>query len=461
METPTYDVIVVGSGQGGGPIASELARAGRKTALIEREHIGGTCVNEGCTPTKTMVASARAAYAARRAANYGVHTGEISIDMARVRERKRAIVEQFRSGSERSTRETPNLDLIEGHARFVGQNELEVALNVGGTKRLRAETIIINTGARPAMPKIAGIADVPVLDSTTVMELDEVPEHLLVVGGGYIALEFGQMFRRFGSQVTIIQRGGQLLAREDAEIANAMADLLREDGITVLLDATTSHVAYDGGQHRLTVTVGDQSRELTGSHLLVAVGRSPNTDDLGLDQTGVKLDKQGFIQVDDRLQTDAPGIYAIGDVKGGPAFTHISYDDFRILRTNLLHGGELTTSQRMVPYTVFTDPQLGRVGLSEQEAREQGLNIKVASMPMSSVARALEVDETRGLMKAIVDAESGQILGCAILGIEGGEVASMLQIAMMGKLPYTALRDATLSHPTLAESLNNLFASVE
>lgn len=457
-----YDAVVIGAGQGGGPLATALAGAGRKTALIEREHVGGTCVNEGCTPTKTMVASARVAYLARRGADYGVHPGAVSIDMVRVRQRKRDIVASFRGGSERRITQTDGLELLMGTASFTGPNSLEVRLNDGGTQQLTAGQIFINVGARPANPPLPGLDTVPFLNSTTIMELDHVPEHLLVLGGGYIGLEFGQMFRRFGSQVTIVQRGPQLLAREDDDIAEAIAQIMRDDGIGVLLETNAKQVAQAAdGSIRLTVTGPEGERTLTGSHLLVAVGRAPNSDSLNLEAAGLQTDKRGNIVANERLETNVPGIYAMGDVKGGPAFTHISYDDFRILRSNLLEGGSATITDRLVPYTVFIDPQLGRVGLSETEARRQGRNIRIAKMPMNYVARALEVDEDRGLIKAIVDADSEQILGAAVLGIEGGEIMAMLQIAMMGRLPYTALREGIFAHPTLAESLNTLFVMFE
>lgn len=463
MAIETYDAIVIGAGQAGGPLATALARAGKRTALVEREHVGGTCINEGCTPTKTMVASARVAHLARRAADYGVHTGPISIDMATVRQRKRDIVGSFRDGSQRRIEATDGVDLLFGAASFGGAKTLDVRLNDGGARRISAELIIINAGARPSVPQIEGIADVPHLNSTTIMELDEVPEHLLVVGGGYIGLEFGQMFRRFGSQVTLIQRGPQLLAREDDDVAGAVAEIMRQDGIELLLDSAAPRVARAAdGSIDLTVRAknGD-TRVLNGSHLLVAAGRTPNSDALNLGAAGIHADKHGFIVVDERLETNVPGIYALGDIKGGPAFTHISYDDFRILRANLIENGAASTRDRLVPYTVFIDPQLGRVGLSEAEARDQGRAVRVARLPMTSVARALEVDETRGFMKALVDADTGQILGAAVLGLEGGEIMSALQIAMLGKLNYTVLRDGVFAHPTLAESLNNLFMALD
>jgi pyruvate/2-oxoglutarate dehydrogenase complex dihydrolipoamide dehydrogenase (E3) component len=458
--TASYDAIIIGAGQAGYPLSTTLARAGWRTALVEREHVGGTCINEGCTPTKTMIASARVAYLAGRGADYGVRTGPVQVDLVKVRERKRKIVDDFRSGDERRVRSTPGLELLVGQASFTGPRTVAVRLQSGETLQLEAKTIFINAGARPARPSLPGLEGVDALNSTTIMELDTLPEHLLIVGGGYVGLEFGQMFRRFGSQVTIVQRAGRLLTREDDDVADEVAKILREDGITVLLDTDPVRVEQrSADQIQLAVRGPDGERILRGSHLLVAAGRTPNSDGLNLESVGVETDGHGFIVVNERLETTVSGIYALGDVKGGPAFTHISYDDFRIIRTNLLEGGRATTADRFVPYTVFIDPQLGRVGLSETEARAQQRSIRVARIPMTYVARALETDETRGFMKAVVDAESGQILGCAVLGSEGGEIMAMLQIAMMGKLPYTALREATFAHPTLAEALNTLFSS--
>jgi pyruvate/2-oxoglutarate dehydrogenase complex dihydrolipoamide dehydrogenase (E3) component len=460
MATRHYDAIVIGAGQGGVPLARTLAQAGRKVALVEREHVGGTCYNEGCTPTKTMVASAKVAYLDRRSADYGVKNGQVTVDMVAVRQRKRDIVEDFRNGGEQRLRDTEGLDLIWGEASFTGPKELEVRLNSYET-RLTAKNIFINTGSRPANPPVAGLESVPALNSTTIMELDEVPEHLLVLGGGYVGLEFAQMFRRFGSEVTVVQRDKQLLTREDADVAEAVAEVLREDGVEVLLETEAKRAEQtEDGELLLTVGTLEGEGTLEGSHLLVAAGRPPNTDRLNLEAAGVETDERGFIRVNERLETSVEGIWALGDVKGGPAFTHISYDDFRIVKTNLLEGGDATITDRMVPYTVFIDPQLGRVGLSEEEAREQGRDVRVARMPMKHVARALEVDEPRGMMKAVVDADTRRILGCAVLGVEGGEVAAMIQIAMMGGVPYTTLRDAVFAHPTLAESLNNLFATI-
>jgi pyruvate/2-oxoglutarate dehydrogenase complex dihydrolipoamide dehydrogenase (E3) component len=462
MATRHYDAIVIGAGQSGVPLARTLAQAERRVALVEREHVGGTCYNEGCTPTKTMIASAKVAYMDRRSVDYGVKNGPVAVDMVAVRQRKRDIVNDFRKGGERRIKETEGLDLLKGEARFTGSEELEVRLIDGDDLHLTAENIFIDVGARPANPPIEGLDSVSTLNSTTIMELDEVPEHLLVLGGGYVGLEFAQMFRRFGSEVTVVQRDNQLLTREDADVAEAVAEILRQDGVEMLLQTEARLAEQNGdGRIRLTIRTLEGERTQEGSHLLVAAGRQPNTDRLNLEAAGVETDKRGFIKVNERLETNVEGVWALGDVKGGPAFTHISYDDFRIIKTNLLDGGDATIADRMVPYTVFIDPQLGRVGLSEQEARKQGLNIRVARMPMSHVARALEVDEPRGVMKAVVDADTHQILGCAVLGIEGGEIMAMIQIAMMGKVPYTVLRDAIFTHPTLAESLNNLFATID
>lgn len=458
----TYDAIIIGAGQGGTPLATALAREGWRTALVEGKHVGGTCVNEGCTPTKTMVASARAAYMGRRASDYGVSTGKVAIDMEKVRQRKRDMVNSFRRGSENRIRDTENLDLFMGRARFTDRHSISITMNSGEEKRLKAERIFLNTGTRPRIPELEGIEDVPYLTSTTVMELDTLPGHLLIIGGGYIGLEFGQMFRRFGSDVTIIHRGPQLLMREDPDIAEEVLDIVREDGIEVLLNTTPiSAKVFRGSWVELTLKGDNGEKTVAGSHLLLAAGRLPNTNSLDLYTAGVDLDKRGFIRVNERLETSVPGIYALGDVKGGPAFTHISYDDYRILYANLVKNKRRSMKNRPVPYTVFIDPQLGRIGLSETEAQSLGIRYQVAKMPMNWVARALEVDESRGVMKALVDPETAQILGAAVLGIEGGELMAMLQIAMMGKVPYTALRDAVFSHPTLAESLNNLFGTVE
>ncbi len=456
-----YDAIVIGSGQGGTPLCQALANAGLRTALVEKIHVGGTCINEGCTPTKTMVASGRVAYLARRGPDYGVRTGAVRIAMERVRKRKRDIVTSFRSSSERRIAKTKNLDLIYGQASFTGPKSIVVRTAKRGELHFTADRFFINAGCRPAVPDIPGLADVPYLNSTSIMELANVPPHLLVIGGGYVGLEFAQLFRRLGSRVTILQSAAQLLNGEDKDIADTVASILQEDDIQIHLNAKVEKVSRSRNRITVTFRAAGKSRKIEATHLLVATGRVPNSDTLNLPSAAISADARGFIRVNEKLETSAKDIYALGDIKGGPAFTHISYDDFRILRANLLENGAASTTNRLVPYTVFIDPQLGRIGLSEAEARRQNRAIRVAKMPMSYVARALEVDETRGFLKAIVDASTNQILGAAVLGLEGGEITAQLQIAMMGQLPYTTLRDAVFAHPTLAESLNNLFTKFQ
>jgi pyruvate/2-oxoglutarate dehydrogenase complex dihydrolipoamide dehydrogenase (E3) component len=410
-----------------------------------------------------MVASARVAYLGRRAADYGVRGGPVQIELRRVRARKQAIVDSFRAGSERGL-ERAGVEVIRGQARFAEPRALDVSSD-GEVRRLSADLVFVNTGLRPAIPQIQGLHDVPYLTSTSIMELDDLPEHLIVLGGGYVGLEFAQMFRRFGSRVTVLQHGPQLLPREDEDVAAEVARILADDGVDVVLNAAATAVCKMNDEvtvsYRKRGGSGTGEAVVAGSQLLVAVGRVPNTDDLNLDAAGVETDRRGFVRVNERLETTALGVYALGDVTGGPAFTHISYDDFRILRTNILDSGSATSAGRLVPYTVFIDPQLGRVGMTEREAITAGRAIRVAKLPMSHVARALEVDETRGFMKAVVDADSGHILGAAVLGLEGGEIVALFQVAMMGGLSYAALRDGVFSHPTLAESLNNLFMTMD
>ncbi|GAC1699885.1 MAG: mercuric reductase [Candidatus Limnocylindrales bacterium] len=404
-----------------------------------------------------MVASARVAYLARRAADFGVTVGDVSVDLAAIKARKQKIVERFRGGSQEALQKADGVDLLLGHATFEGPHALKVT-NDAWTRHLEAELIVINTGARPASPQLPGLRGPRVLDSTAILELDELPEHLVIIGGGYIGVEFAQMFRRFGSRVTLLQRSGRLLGQEDDDVAAAVAEILREDGIDLHFDAVPSAAAVTAAGISLTVReTGGRETSIEASHVLVATGRPPATEGLGLDLAGISTDENGFITVNERLETNVPGVYAIGDVKGGPAFTHIAYDDFRILWRRLVKGEDATTTGRQVPYTVYIDPQLGRIGLTERAAREAGYEIKVAKMPMEYVARAIEMDEKRGFLKAVVDAKTERILGAAVLGIEGGELMSMLQIAMLGDLSFHVLASATFAHPTLAESLNNLF----
>ena len=460
MSESRFDAVVIGAGQAGGPLAGALAKVGWKVALIERQHVGGTCVNEGCTPTKTMIASARVAHVARRAAEYGVQYGEVSVDLEVVRSRKRAIVEKFRSGSQGSLERIPNVELIFGEAKFTGVKQLEVQLREGGTRRLESEKIFINAGTRPFVPDIPGLSEVGALDSTAIMELDSVPEHLLILGGGYIGFEFAQMFARFGSRVTLIERAMRLLEREDEDVSVEVVRVLKSEGVSFETGCEVKQVKRNSsGEIELELQSESGPRSLTGSHLLVAIGRTSNADRLDLKATGLQTDARGYISVQPTLETDVAGIYALGDIKGGPAFTHISYDDYRIVRDALLHDSKRTTADRLVPYTMFTDPQLARVGLSEDQARASGRKLRLYRLPMTSAARAIEMNETAGMMKAVVDAETDLILGATVLGYEGGEVMSVLQMAMIGGVTATAIRNGVFAHPTMSESLNNLFSS--
>jgi len=457
-----FDAVVIGTGQGGKPLAADLARAGWRTAIIERGRVGGTCVVCGCTPTKTMVASARVAHLARRAADYGVDVGSVSVDMEVVRARQRDIVDSWSEGSRKGLERHASLELIMGEARFSGVREFDVALLTGGSRSLTADHVFINAGARPAIPSIPGLGAVPYLDSTSILELGEVPGHLVVLGGGFIGLEFGQMFRRFGADVTLIEKSTRLVSREDEDVSDAIREIFQQDGIDVLTESEATAVeAVEDGRIRVTVSGPGGETRVSGTHLLVALGRDSNADTLNLEATGLSTDSRGWISVNERCETEVEGIWALGDITGAPPFTHTAYDDYRVIRTNLLEDGQRTTADRLLPYAVFIDPQLGRVGLTEREARERGRDIRVAELPMTRVARALELDETRGFMKAVVDASTNRILGAAVLGIEGGELVAVLQLAMMGDLPYTALRDAVLAHPTLAESINNLFMELD
>ncbi|PYI33391.1 FAD/NAD(P)-binding domain-containing protein [Aspergillus indologenus CBS 114.80] len=480
VAAPThYDAIIIGSGQGGTPLAKAFAEANHRTALIERAHVGGCCVNEGCTPTKTMIASGRVAELTSRGPQYGVHlpgssrsdadkSSPIVVEMERVRQRKRDIVESFRRGGE-SRLKAAGVDVLMGEASFVDGKTLAVAMPDGGKEMVTGTTIVINTGCRPSVPQIENLDAIPghrVLDSTSVMELDRVPQHLVVVGGGYIGVEFGQLFRRLGARVTILHRGTQLLPREDRELARMLFDIFREDGMDVLLETTPVRlqpVTEESFDVSIKTKQGD--RVLSGaSHILFAAGRVPNTEQLNPDAAGIKVDKRGYIATNEFLETSVPSIYALGDVKGPPAFTHVSYDDFRILRSSLLPShppaARQSTRDRLVPYVAFTDPQFAHVGLHEHEAREKHPDKKIltALMPMSYVARALEIDEVRGAMKAVVDGENKLILGFSCLGVEGGELMSVVQMAMAGNLSYDKLQDGIFAHPTFAESLNNLWA---
>jgi pyruvate/2-oxoglutarate dehydrogenase complex dihydrolipoamide dehydrogenase (E3) component len=396
------------------------------------------------------------AHYARNAGRWGVRSGPVSVDLAQIVARKDQVVQQFRSGIERKVQQRPTLHLHRGHARFVGPHRIKV-----GDQELDSERIFINTGARVAVPRLEGLEGIDYLTNASIMQLSELPEHLLVLGGGYIGLEFGQMFRRFGSQVTVVHQNDHLVPHEDADVTDELQKALEAEGIRFVLNARTTRVEKQGGQVVLWVEAGGGTEAVRGSHLLVATGRRPNTDDLGLETTGVRRNDKGFIQVNPRLETDEPGVWALGDVKGGPAFTHISYNDYQIVYGNLIEGKRLSTENRLVPYSVFTDPQLGRVGMTEREARATGRRLKIGKIPMSWVARAIERDETAGLMKLVVDAETDRILGAAILATEGGELVQTLGAVMLAGAPYTLLKGAIYIHPTLAEGFWTLMEEVK
>lgn len=469
-----YDSIIIGSGQSGTPLAAAIAKAGQKTALIEKEHIGGCCINEGCTPTKTLIASGRVAYLNCRGPVYGIHSSntkgkanEVIVDMLTVRQRKRDIVASFKNSSVGRLHEA-GVDVLAGEASFADEKTLKFKDSLGKERIVYGQNIFINVGARPAPPRLEGIELLDKrrqLDSTSIQELDEVPGHLVVIGGGYVGVEFAQLFRRLGAQVTLIQRGAQLLPREDGEIANLLLRILREDGLAVLLNAQPVRITASVSGFTLTVHTDNDNRTIEGTHILFATGRIPNTDSLNLEAAGIETDSKGYIRTNEYLETSSPSVFAMGDVKGPPAFTHVSYDDFRIVRSNFLSlsSKKLSVKDRIVPYVVFTDPQMAHVGLHENEARARfpSKEIRTAKMPMAYVARALETDEPRGMMKAVVDSDTGLILGFTCLGVEGGEIMSTVQMAMVGNVPYHRLQDTIWAHPALAESLNNIWGFLE
>jgi pyruvate/2-oxoglutarate dehydrogenase complex dihydrolipoamide dehydrogenase (E3) component len=454
---PDFDAIIIGTGQAGPFMAWRLAAAGMKVAIAERKRFGGTCVNNGCTPTKTLVASAYAAHIARRAADYGVTIeGAVGVDMKRVKARKDTIVADFSGGVKKGLEETENMTVYEGHARFLASHEVAV-----GDARLKAPRIFINVGGRATVPPIPGIDKVPYLTNATMMDVDYVPRHLLIVGGSYIGLEFGQMYRRFGSQVTIVEMAPRLIQNEDEDVSTAVHDILAGEGIDIRLNAQCISVEKRGSDIAMKVDCTAGAPELVGSHLLLAVGRRPNTDDLGLDAAGVARDKRGFITVDDQLQTNVPGIWALGDCNGRGAFTHTSYNDFEIVAANLLDGGARRVSDRITAYALYTDPPLGRAGMTVAQARKAGKRVLVGQRPMTSVARAIEKGEIRGLMKIVVDADSKAILGAAILGPGGDEAVHCVLDVMAAKAPYTVLQQAMHIHPTVSELVPTILGELK
>ncbi|HET6254209.1 MAG TPA: mercuric reductase [Puia sp.] len=462
-----YDAILVGSGQAATPLARKLAAAGWKTALIERQWVGGTCINVGCTPTKTMIASGRVAYLVKRSADFGIRTAGFDVDAEAFVRRKNSVVVAARESDTQSLIRTPNLDLIFGTASFTGPKELTITMADGSVETATADHIFVNTGASPFVPPIPGLTEVPYLTSATILDLMAVPRHLAVIGAGYVALEFAQLYRRLGSAVTILEGGSRFLPAEDDDIAGEIRKILEDDGIRISLETHVTQVIpgdpvrlelqYSGDGHAGS---GEVPPFISVSHVLVATGRRPDTIGLNTAAAGIRLDEHGHIAVNGRLETSVPGIFALGDVKGGPQFTHVSWNDHLIVYKNLIEKANLSTENRVTVYCLFTDPELGRVGLTEKEARAKGLNIKVATMPASYVARAVENSETRGLLKVIVNADDRKILGAAMLISGGGELMSIVQMAMTGGVSCDTVRDAMYAHPTFAEALNNLFAKL-
>jgi pyruvate/2-oxoglutarate dehydrogenase complex dihydrolipoamide dehydrogenase (E3) component len=441
-----YDALVIGTGQSGPALARRLAGAGQKVAIIERGRFGGTCINTGCTPTKTLVASAYAVHTARRGADYGFSAGEIKVDMKRVKARKDYVAGLSNKGVERSLKELKNGTVYEGHARFVGPHDVEV-----NGETLRSDKIFINVGGRASIPQIPGLDQVKYLTNSSMMDVDFLPRHLLVLGGSYIGLEFGQMYRRFGSEVTIVEIGPRLIPREDEDVSQAVAAFLAKEGVDVQLNAKCLSFAQRGDDIVMALDCEDGKREIAGSHLLIATGRRPNTDDLGLDRAGIKQDARGYIEVDDELRTNVPGVWALGDCNGRGAFTHTSWNDFEIVAANLLDGEHRKVSDRIVAYALYTDPPLGRAGMTETEVRRNGRRALTAKIAMEDVSRAFEKGETEGFMKVLVDADSKQILGASFLGASGDEAIHCVLDTMYAKAPYTVVQRAVHIHPTVAE----------
>ena len=457
-----YDAIIIGSGQGGTPLAKKLAKAGWKTALLEKRFIGGTCINDGCTPTKTMVASARMAWLAGHSRHLGVTIPAYKINMPTIIKRKDKIVESFRNGSQKGLEETKNLTIIYGEASFVSSKIISIIHNkTGNAEKLEGKYIFINTGTDTTIPPIEGIGEIEYFTNTSILESKIIPEHLLVIGGSYIGLEFGQMFKRFGSKITIVEAADTFLGREDKDIADNMFGILQDEGLKIHVNTKATHFSKTIDGIKVKMETGGKLKTITCSHVLIAAGRHPQTKNLQLQNAGIKMDDRGYIHVNNRLETSVKNIYAFGDVKGGPAFTHIAYNDQLVIVKNLLENGKATISNRLVPYCMFTDPQLGRVGITEKEAVDAGKKIKVATLPMKHVARAIEAGDTRGMMKAIVDAKTNMILGAACIGEQGGEIMTVLQMAMMGKITATTIRNTAIAHPLYAESLNNLFMTLD
>lgn len=451
-----FDAIIIGTGQAGPSLAARFAAAGKKVAILERHKFGGTCVNTGCIPTKTLVASAYTAHVARRGAEYGFTAGDVRVDMKRVKGRKDAISGRSNKGVEEWLRGTKNCTVIQGHARFQSSNSVVVNDEI-----LQADKIYINVGGRASIPEMPGIHDVPFLTNSSMMDVDFLPKHLVIIGGSYIGLEFGQMYRRFGSEVTIAEMGPRLIGREDEDVSQAVLEIMQAEGIEVRLNAKCISLAKDNGGVAVRVDCEDGPPDVLGTHVLLAVGRIPNTGDLGLDRAGVTTDERGYITVDDQLQTNVPGIWALGDCNGRGAFTHTSYNDYEIVADNLFNGDHRRVSDRIPAYALYIDPPLGRCGMTDAEIRKSGRRILRTKYPMSRVSRASEKGETQGFMKICVDADTKQILGAAILGVGSDEVIHVLLDVMYAKAPYTVIQRAMHIHPTVAEYLPTILGKLE
>lgn len=452
-----YDAIIIGTGQSGPSLAARLARGGMRVAVVERKRFGGTCVNTGCIPTKTLVASARAAHVARRGDDYGVTIGgPIRVDMKKVKARKDAVVEKSREGVEKMLRSLPNCTVLEGHARFEGPHQVRV-----GEELLETERIFINVGTRAFIPPMPGLDGFGYLTNSSMMEVDFLPEHLVIVGGSYVGLEFGQMYRRFGSEVTIVEMGPRLIQRDDEDVSQAVKEILENEGVNVRLDSRCISVEGRGDRVAVKLECESGAREVVGTHLLLAVGRLPNTDDLGLEKAGIETDRRGYIVVDGTLATTVPGVWALGDCNGRGAFTHTSYNDYEIVAANLLDDDPRRVSDRILAYALYTDPPLGRAGMTDAEVRSSGRKALGAKRPMTRVGRAIEKGETQGFMKVVVDAESKEILGAAILGVEGDEVIHSILDIMYARAPYTVIQRAVHIHPTVSEFIPTLLGSLK
>lgn len=456
------DAIIIGSGQAGKPLSEKLSEAGWKTIMIEKSEaeIGGACLNVGCTPTKTLIASAQVMHALKIAEKHGISVQDLDLDFSSTQKRKDKIIEDSKKGLLKRTAGAENLELVYGTATFSGEKKVVIKNKNGEEQEFTAPYIFINAGTRPAVPKIRGLDKVKWFDSTGILDLQEIPKKLIVIGGGYIGLELGQMYSRFGSKVTVIETGDQIMGTEDQDIAESLQKLLEAEGISFLLNLSVEKGEQKGEEVSVTYKEKDKMKTVSGSHLLVATGRQSNADGLHVENAGIALDKKGFIKVNAKLETNVEGVYALGDINGGPQFTHIAYNDFVIIRENILEKGNASTKDRLLPYTMFTDPQLGRVGLSENEANEKGLNVKVLKIEGKRITRGIETGEPQGLWKAIVDENTGLILGAGIVCSEGGEIASVIQMAILGKIPAKDLATMIFSHPTYSESLNTLFTEI-